>query len=174
MIVEKLKAYGWQALALALAVGLAAQTLRLHTAQLDAATTRTTTAETLRNIADLTSKAALAVRDRETQWAQAQEKNAHETKSQITAARADADDARRAGDRLQQRVAALVAAARGAAAHPGAEPAVAPTGDPIGVLADVFSRADARAGLLAEYADAVRVAGAGCERDYDALMESGP
>jgi len=170
MIADKLKAYGWQLLAVTLAAGLAAQTLRLHTAQLGAATARTATAETLRNIADLTAKAAQAVRDRETQWAQAQEKNAYETQSQITAARADADDARRAGDRLQQRVAALVAAARGAAAHPGAEPAVAPASDPIGVLADVFSRADKRAGLLAEYADAARLAGIGCERDYDALI----
>ena len=83
--------------------------------------------------------------------------------------------ARRAGGRLQQRVAALVAAAR-AAAHSGVEPAGAPAGDSIGVLAYVFGRADARAGILAEYADAARIAGAGCERDYDALTfpQQGP
>lgn len=166
---KALKAHAWQLLAVLLAAALLWQALRLHTAQLDAATTRTATAETLRNIADLTAKAAQAVRERETQWAQAQEKNAHETKSQITAARADADDARRAGDRLQQRVAALVAAARGAAANPGAQPAVAPAGDPLDLLADVQRRLDGAAGELAEYGDAARVAGAGCERDYDAL-----
>lgn len=176
MIVDKLKAYGWQALALVLVAGLLWQTLRVHAAQLDAATARTahakaltTHAETLRTIADLTAAAALAVRAQENQWAKAQEENARETANQITAARADADDARRAGDRLQQRVAALVASARAAAAHPGAGPAVAPAGDPIGVLADVLGRADTRAGILAEYADAARVAGASCERDYDAL-----
>ena len=166
---KSIKAYAWQLLALAFAGLLVSQTVRLHTAQLDAANARTATAGTLRTIADLTAKAAQAVRTQETQWAQAQEKNARETATQLTAARVDADGARRAGDRLQQRVAALVAAARAAAAHPGAQPAVASAGDPIGVLADVFSRADARAGVLADYADAARIAGAGCERDYDAL-----
>lgn len=161
----------WRPLAAVAVVLLLLQTLRLHAAQLDAANTRTTHASTLRIIADLTTKAAQAVRDRETQWAKAQEKNARETATQLNIARADADDARRAGDRLQQRVAALVASARAAAANPGAEPAVAPTGDPIGVLAHVFGRADARAGILAEYADAARIAGAGCERDYDALTD---
>jgi len=176
MIVDKFKAHGWQMLALALVAGMLWQTLRLHTAQLDAANVRTTHAaaltnhaETLRKIADLTAAAALAVRDRETRWAKAQEENASETTNQIQAARADADDARRAGERLQQRVAAHVAAARATAAHSSAEPSVAPAGDPIGVLADVLSRADARAGVLAKYADAARVAGASCERDYDAL-----
>lgn len=166
---KSIKAYAWQLLALAFAGLLVSQTVRLHTAQLDAANARTATAGTLRTIADLTAKAAQAVRDRETQWAKAQEDSARETQTQITAARADAVDARLAGDRLQQRVAALVAAARAASAHPGAEPAVAPAGDALDLLADVFSRADARAGVLADYADAARIAGAGCERDYDAL-----
>lgn len=164
-----IKARAWQLMALALAGALLWQTLRLHAAQLDAATTRTAHAETLRTIADLAEKAVQAVRIQETQWAKAQEKNARETATQLTTARADADVARLAGDRLQQRVAALVASARAAAAHSGTEPAVAPAGDPIGVLADVFGRADKRAGILAEYADAARIAGAGCERDYDAL-----
>ncbi len=164
-----IKAHAWQLLALVLAGLLLWQTLRLHAAQLDAAATRASRAETLRTIADLATKAEQAVRIQETQWAKAQEKNAREAATQLTTARADADAARRAGDRLQQRVAALVVAARAAAAHPGAEPAIASASDPIGVLADVFSRADARAGILAEYADAARIAGAGCERDYDAL-----
>ncbi|MGE8453556.1 MAG: DUF2514 family protein [Pseudomonadales bacterium] len=30
--------------------------------------------------------------------------------------------------------------------------------------------ADRRAGILAEYADAARIAGQACERSYDALM----
>ena len=169
MIFDKLKPYGWQALALVLGALLLWQTLQRHAAQIDAADTRAATANTLRTIADLTAKAAQAVRDRETQWAKAQEKSADETKTQLTAARADAADARLAGDRLQQRVAALVASARAAAAHPGAQPAVAPAGDTLDLLADVLGRADKRAGILAEYADAARIAGAGCERDYDAL-----
>ncbi|GAC1457698.1 MAG: hypothetical protein NVSMB70_01660 [Chamaesiphon sp.] len=42
-------------------------------------------------------------------------------------------------------------------------------GDAIGVLADVLSRADKRAGDLAAYGDASRLAGQECERLYDAL-----
>ncbi|MCT9015390.1 DUF2514 family protein, partial [Cupriavidus gilardii] len=34
------------------------------------------------------------------------------------------------------------------------------------------SRADRRAGILAEYADAARIAGQACERAYDALSRS--
>lgn len=84
--------------------------------------------------------------------------------------RVDAD--RAAADRghreLQQRLAAAVAAARAASAA-GSPPA----GDPIGVLADVLDRADARAGVLAEYADRARVAGNACVRAYDSLTPAG-
>jgi hypothetical protein len=44
-------------------------------------------------------------------------------------------------------------------------------GDPIGVLAHVLERADQRARILAEHADAARTAGQACERAYDALGE---
>ncbi len=47
-------------------------------------------------------------------------------------------------------------------------------GDPILLLADVLGRADQRAGDLAQYADAARVAGQKCERDYDALISTTP
>lgn len=174
MILDKLKAYGAIAAALVLGVLLVVQTARLHTAQLDAANTRAQNAQTLQHIADLTTKAAQAVRAQETQWAKAQEENARETATQLTSARADADRARRAGDRLQQRVAALVAAARAATAHPGAGPAIAPAGDAAGMLANVLGRIDKRAGILAAHADAARIAGTSCERDYDALTAEWP
>lgn len=171
MILDKLKAYGAIAAALVLGVLLVVQTARLHTAQLDAANTRTKNAQTLAHIADLTAKALRAVRAQEARWAADQERNAHETATKIEAANADAANARRASGRLQQRIDALVATARRSAANPGTEPAVAPTGDPIGVLADVLGRADQRAGILAEYADKARIAGQSCERDYDALTQ---
>lgn len=171
MIFDKLKAYGAIATALVLGVLLVVQTARLHTAQLDAANTRTKNAQTLAHIADLTAKALRAVRAQEARWAADQERNARETATKIEAANADAADARRASGRLQQRIDALVATARRSAANPGTEPAVAPTGDPIGVLADVLGRADQRAGILAEYADKARIAGQSCERDYDALTQ---
>ncbi|KQO38105.1 hypothetical protein ASF19_20230 [Acidovorax sp. Leaf84] len=171
MIFDQVKAYAAIAAALALGAVAAVQTVRLHTAQLDAANSRTANARTLAHIADLTTKALLAVRNQETAWATAQERNDRETASQIAAAQADADGARRASDGLRQRIASLVAEARGRAAGAGAAPAVEATGDPIGVLADVLGRADERAGILAAYADKARIAGQSCERDYDALTE---
>ncbi|MGT2433527.1 DUF2514 family protein [Cupriavidus basilensis] len=80
-------------------------------------------------------------------------------------------DARAAGDAAEQlrgRVAQLLAASR-AAGNPAPAGGGSPTGDPIGMLADVLGRADQRAGILAEYADAARIAGQACERAYDAL-----
>lgn len=169
MILDKLKAYGWMAAAITAGVLLGAQTLRLHSAQLDAATTRTAQADTLRNIADLTAKAERAVRDAETQRAQALEKIAHDTQKQIDSARTDAATAARAADSLRGQLALYIAAAR--AASPGAS-ASSPgpaTGDPLDLLAKLYSEADDRAGQLAVYADAARIAGQACERAYDAL-----
>lgn len=171
MIFDKLKAYGAIAAAIVLGALLLVQTGRLHTALLDAAKTRTENAQTLRNIADITVKAAQAYRAQETQWVKSKEENARETATKIEAANADAASARSASNRLRQRVAALVSAARAAAAHPGAGPAVAPADDPAGMLANVLGRIDERAGVLAAHADAARIAGASCEREHDALTE---
>lgn len=81
------------------------------------------------------------------------------------------NDARAAGavaEQLRQRVAQLGASA--AAGHPAAVGTGPAAGDPLDVLADVLGRADQRAGELAAYADAARIAGLACERSYDALI----
>ena len=90
--------------------------------------------------------------------------------TQLIAAVDDARLARSASDRLRERVAALTAARCPSAAH-DSEPALAgPPADAAGyLLADLFSRLDAAAGELGEYADRARIAGAACERAYDAL-----
>ncbi|MDM8357459.1 DUF2514 family protein [Pandoraea communis] len=67
---------------------------------------------------------------------------------------------------LRKQIAGYAVAARNSAAAS----AGAPAGDPIGVLADVLSRADERAGKLAQFADAAHIAGLACERSYDALL----
>ena len=92
---------------------------------------------------------------------------ANEAKQQRDVAFADARAAGRVADQLRERLAAYVAERRAndSAAAIGSPPA----GDPIGVLADVLGRCDRRAGILAEYADAARIAGQACERAYDAL-----
>lgn len=88
------------------------------------------------------------------------------TIDELARLRIDRADADAAGRDLRLRLAAAIAAVRSASAPGGA-----PAGDPIGVLADVLDRADARAEVLAEYADRARVAGAACERAYDSLRQ---
>ena len=45
------------------------------------------------------------------------------------------------------------------------------TANAIGVFADLYGRCDARAGAIAEEADRARLAGAACERAYDAVQQ---
>lgn len=106
-----------------------------------------------------------AERDESNRRAADQSENAKDANQQRTAALADAFAARAAAGSLQQRVDQLAAAAR----HPAATAGSPATGDALDLLADVLGRADERAGELAAYADAARIAGQQCERDYDAL-----
>lgn len=96
----------------------------------------------------------------------AQQEIANDATKQAEAARADAAAAAGVADRLRDRLATLRAGGRTAPAT-GRPPA----GDPIGVLADVLERADRRAGDLAAYADAARIAGLACERSYRSLNQ---
>lgn len=100
------------------------------------------------------------------------QKGIDDANQKIQAALADARSARDSASRLQQRVSKLIADSRRAAAHPTAGSA-GPTAerDPIDLLADVQRRIDEAAGQLAEYADAARIAGSACERQYDALIQ---
>ncbi|MBB3012022.1 DUF2514 family protein [Cupriavidus alkaliphilus] len=81
---------------------------------------------------------------------------------------ADARAAVAIAEQLRVRAVRLAAAAC-AASHSAAAGGSAAAGDPLDVLTDVLSRADARAGDLAEYADRARIAGQACERAFDSL-----
>jgi len=70
------------------------------------------------------------------------------------------EQARRTAARCAASTVATSAATGKAASNPGM------------VLADLFGRADARAGELAQYADRARVAGAACERAYDGVRSA--
>jgi len=113
-------------------------------------------------------KAVDDARIEEQRRAAAQTEIANAATKELEGARADAAAANDAAGRLRQRVAELVSAGR-AAGNPAPTNAGQAAGDPLDVLADVLGRADQRAGILAEYADAARVAGQACERAYDAL-----
>lgn len=100
-----------------------------------------------------------------------QKENQDANVAEVARARADADGAAAARERLQVRLDRFLAAARRAPADTAAGGQRAPADDPIGVLADVLRRADERAGILAGYADAAAAAGRQCVRDYDALSK---
>ncbi|TCW72817.1 DUF2514 family protein [Burkholderia sp. SRS-25] len=96
----------------------------------------------------------------------AQEEIATNAAKERDQARADAAVADGVADGLRKQVAALVADTRRAAAEAGSSA----TGDTLDLLADLFGRADERAGELAKIADERGVAGQQCERSYDALI----
>ncbi|MGS1116858.1 DUF2514 family protein [Castellaniella sp. UC4442_H9] len=112
-------------------------------------------------LADATQLARMTEQAR---WA-AREGVINDAKKQAAAAAADANTARAASERLRQQIAQLQRRARDAATAGGSQAA----GDPIGVLAVVLGELDDRAGVLAKYADASRIAGLACERAYQSL-----
>lgn len=98
----------------------------------------------------------------------AQQEAINDAIKQRDQAQAAARAADAAGRELRARATALANAARrpaGAATVASCEAAE----NAAVVLADLFGRADARAGDLAEFADAAHIPGQACERSYDAL-----
>ncbi|KQM79806.1 DUF2514 family protein [Xylophilus sp. Leaf220] len=98
-----------------------------------------------------------------------QKENDDAQAAQLARAARDLVDARTAGQRLHQQSEALRAAIRGAAGDPAAGSSSAPAGDALDLFADLFSRADGRAGELAEALDRSYAAGLRCELDYISL-----
>ena len=174
-MLAKFKAYAWQLAAIALGVLLAVQTVRLANAQRDHA----------RAVGVFNAAAATAERkareQSETYRAKEQElRNAHdkierETQATLAAATAGADRAVAAGQRLRRELADYLTAHRERATAAAAASQCAADGPALDLLADLFRRADQRAGELAAAADEARTRGAACERAYDeasAMMEA--
>ncbi|MBR8312373.1 DUF2514 family protein [Burkholderia dolosa] len=107
-----------------------------------------------------------AARAEEQRRTAAQQENANHAAKERDLARADAAAAASAADGLRKQVAVLVERAR----HPAAAVGSAPAGDALDLLADLFGRADERAGELAKIADERGIAGKQCEADYDSLI----
>lgn len=115
---------------------------------------------------------ALAASERnralEARWITAQEEIAHAASAQTAKIRVAQAAASAAGDSLRIRAAAVAADCRSApTATPATSSPAAP--DPGTLLADVLGRLEAAGRQLAEVADARGLAGASCERAYDAL-----
>jgi hypothetical protein len=101
-----------------------------------------------------------------------QQENQNAQNEQVARARADAERDRRERDELRRdhETAAQKWSRRLADSPTAADLAAA--GDAIRMCTDVLGRADKRASVLAEVADARGAAGLKCERDYDALNPS--
>jgi hypothetical protein len=164
---DKLKAYGWQAAALVLAVLLLGQTFRLHTAQLETAHVEAREAKAAQAYADERAKAALqfaakseANRKAETNLNKQAAATRQKTNEKIAALDA------RAGD-LLERVRRAEARASGADV-PGSSPAAGdrqagPGGDGAELLGSLGT-ADVQE---AKRADTIRLHLAACYADYD-------
>ena len=100
-----------------------------------------------------------------------QKENQDANTAELTAARAAADRNAADADRVRSQAteSARQWAARIADSPTGADLAAA--AEAIAVCTDLLGRADRAAGILAAYADAARIAGLQCERDYTSLNE---
>lgn len=103
----------------------------------------------------------------------AQRENINETTAQLNRARADADAARTAGQRLRAQLAKYVASHNDTGpGNPGPAGVGEAAGSGVTLLADLFQEADATAGELAQALDRSRAAGLACERAYESLKAS--
>lgn len=124
-------------------------------------------------LADIRAEQAQAVTDAVTK-ARAEEQRrintleviANDTRNKLDAAHADAATARTAAAGLRQQLADYRQRTR---SNPPVAGGGTPTEDPIFLLSDLLSRADERAGALAEFADRAHIAGRACEAAYDSL-----
>jgi len=97
---------------------------------------------------------------------------AKDAAQKLTQARADGVAAAAARDSMRDQLSTFLAAVHRA----GQDPAPPAGGsrvrgpDPLDLLADLYSRADDEAGVLAGYADELRIRGASCERITDRLQ----
>ena len=124
-------------------------------------------------LADIRAEQAKAVADAVT-TARAEEQRriktleviADDTRNKLDAAQADAVASRTAAAGLRQQLADYRQRAR---CNPTPAGGGTPAEDPLDLLSELLSRADERAGELAEFADRAHIAGHACEAAYDSL-----
>ena len=118
-------------------------------------------------MAEASAAAEQAVRAEEARRVAAIEEIQRHAQTEIEAAQRDAAAATDTAGRLRIELARLRA---NHAAHRPTATLRGPTGaDALDLLAELFSRADDRAGAVAAIADRARAAGLACERAYDAM-----
>lgn len=150
------------------------QTYQLQQERTAHAETREAHAKQLAKQDEDARKAVEDARAEEQRRTAAVQEIANDVESKLETARADAGRARIAADGLRKQLAAFTAAHRGGAC-PGAGTAGpgSAAGTAVDVLADLFSRADDAAEILAEALDRSREAGTACERTHDTVTARG-
>ena len=116
--------------------------------------------------AQAVTEAVTAAREEEQRRINTMEVIANDTRNKLDAAHADAVASRAAAAGLRQQLADYRQRAR---SNPAITGGSTPAEDPIFLLSDLLSRADERAGELAEFADRAHLAGRACEAAYDSL-----
>ncbi|MDA8455252.1 DUF2514 domain-containing protein [Acidovorax sp. GBBC 3334] len=167
MIFGQIKTYAWQAAALALLATALTQTVRLASA-------KNAHAQTVAAFNAATAKEERQAREQSEKFRDLEGKHRDETdqiradaQTALAAATADAGRARAAGQRLRGDLAAYIEQHRSAAIARAAAGECTPDTSATTVLADLFRRADDRAGELAAIADEARARGNACQRAYD-------
>lgn len=124
-------------------------------------------------IADIRAEQAQAVTDAVTAAREEEQRRiktleviADDTRNKLDAAQADAVASRTAAAGLRQQLSDFRQRAR---CNPSATGGGATAEDPLYLLSVVLTRADDRAGELAEFADRAHIAGRTCEAAYDSL-----
>ena len=116
--------------------------------------------------AQTVTDAVTAAREEEQRRINTLEVIADDTRNKLDAAQADVATARTAAAGLRQQLADYRQRAR---CNPTPARGGTPAEDPLFLLSDLLSRADERAGELAEFADRAHIAGRACEAAYDSL-----
>lgn len=125
-------------------------------------------------LADAKAKNLELVREEEQRRQDEIEKVRRDAEQDIARAEADAAAANTVAGSLREQARRLASRASQCAGNPGTAQGGQAAGQSALVLADLLSRADARAGELAAAYDRARAAGLACERAYDALSATKP
>lgn len=161
-------------LALVATAAAGVQSYRLQVERTAHAETKATAVKELAKQERAAREAVKAARDEEHRRTAAAQEIANETQSKLDVARADAGRANAAAAGLRAQLAAFTAAHRGGASQDTGTASPGPAaGTALDLLADMFSRSDDVAGVLAEALDRSREAGTACERIYNAMTAKG-
>lgn len=171
---DSVKRASLRVLVLALAGTAAVQTWRLQGAQLEASEAKTQQAKQQADSERLARVASETNRQLERQYRDQVSEIETRTQADLAQSRVAVDRARDAGQRLQRELAGYVERQRSSAsAAAAAGQCQADAAPAVDLLAELFRRADQRAGELAAIADEAQIRGLACEGAYEVVNSVG-